>query len=187
MESMNNKTTIVNTIVSSLSIIVTVISIIVVVPGFGIDSKSALEGLKEYTITFRVMALFILEAILAYGFGWLFQLVAYSSRNLNYRTDTIRFDNPPSFALNICFSFVSAWVTFFNVDILVASTQGHRIASLAIFGAPAILFGLYQLKNHVQQNTKCQYRPKELRYLLLLQGFAFLVMFSVFAFMEVLS
>jgi hypothetical protein len=29
--------------------------------------------------------------------------------------------------------------------------------------------------------------PQELRYLLILQGFAFLVMFFVFAFMEVLS
>lgn len=127
--------------------ILTILSILAGVPNV-LVAVSDLSGLlpriqfSATSLEIRVLLLILLELCLAYGFGWCFGLAA-------------RFRILGSVVLFFVLGAVSAFVSLFNLEIILLDTQVQLLNDPKIFGALLIYiamfaFGAFAISQHVQ-------------------------------------
>ena len=153
MNYSNNFLTIISILVTSLSIYLSIYSSL---PNTSISPEILASYFNQHTFSFRVLALILIELPLGFGFGYLFYLVSY----IDYKKSAdqrefgrVNFFNPYVLLLNLILIFLSACVTFFNIDIIItihSSLAYSRTELLLFFGIFLISIELLLMYSHIK-------------------------------------
>ena len=176
-----------SSILSTGSIIVTLVSIILSTPLLDTQIQIIESKLLDMRLQLKILLLLLIELALGYGFGYLFSVISHlkTKRAINGRY-AANLLNPVVFILNSFLAFISAWVTFFNIDLLVAQSkigEYSRIELLAFFGIFICTIETIILFTHIRYCYEAGYsfEQDDRLKLLLKQVVFFVFIFFVFS------
>ena len=148
-------------ILSVVSIIMTLFSITLSTPLLDSQIQIIETKLLDMKLQLKILLLILIELTLGYGFGYLFSQISHlkTKRIVNgkYAANLL---NPVVFILNSFLAFISAWVTFFNINLFVAQNgigEYNRVEVLGFFGVFICTIELIILFTHIRYRYKSGY------------------------------